>query len=244
MLPVVEIFYSLQGEGRYIGHPSVFLRLAGCNLGCPGFPCDTPRAIDARRYSAGWDRFESADEIIESINKAILLKTSVKPKHIVITGGEPTLHFSNHIFLELAQKLLCLDYKITVETNGTIDLDFEGTPLLREFTYAMSIKLSNSDELFENRVKPSVINTYAEYAKECFLKFVVNKNNINLDIYDEIIGIKSLIKQDIDIFCMPQGSTREELEITAKSVFEFCSKYGFIYSDRIHIRVYGKKDGV
>lgn len=86
-IPIVEIFYSIQGEGKYIGHPSVFIRVGGCNLTCPSFSshgCDSFYAVD-KKYKSSW-KMMSIAEIIAEIEKY--------PKaDIVLTGGEPTLYY-------------------------------------------------------------------------------------------------------------------------------------------------------
>ena len=70
---LVEIFKSLQGEGRNSGRPAVFVRFAGCNLGCPW--CDTPVA---RRFSL------SLAELVDEIGSHCV-------KSVILTGGEPTI---------------------------------------------------------------------------------------------------------------------------------------------------------
>ena len=239
MLPIVEIFYSLQGEGRFVGTPSVFIRLGGCNLRCPGFPCDTQKAIDAKKYSNIWSNAESAEEVLSQIDRVISSKTSARVDHVVITGGEPTLHFSNPIFIDLAKKLSDRGCRITVETNATVDVDFEINPIIKEFVFAMSVKLSNSMEPREKRVRKESIKNLAVNIKESFFKFVIADDTLK----DEIAEIIT-IAPELPVYCMPQGATKEELDMTCKSVFEFCVKEGFAYSDRTHIRVYGKKEGV
>ncbi len=94
---VNEIFVSLQGEGHFTGKPSIFLRLSGCNLQCPF--CDTD-------HSAGTPMSE--DEIAESI-------AAYAPRHVVITGGEPSLFLTG----SLVDKLHALNKFVAVETNGT-----------------------------------------------------------------------------------------------------------------------------
>ncbi|MDE6397426.1 MAG: 7-carboxy-7-deazaguanine synthase QueE [Muribaculaceae bacterium] len=95
--PVNEIFYSLQGEGYHTGTPAVFLRFSGCNLKCDF--CDT-------------DHFSftpmTADEILEKIGM-------YRGRHIVITGGEPTLTLDD----ALVEKLKSAGYYLQIETNGT-----------------------------------------------------------------------------------------------------------------------------
>ena len=101
-MKVVECFYSLQGEGRFIGLPSVFIRFAGCNLNCTW--CDT-------KYAALEKNAEemSVDNILEMIK-------SYPCRNIVLTGGEPTIQ---NELTALCKELKLLNYHITKETNGT-----------------------------------------------------------------------------------------------------------------------------
>lgn len=95
---VKEIFYSLQGEGRWTGRPAVFVRFSGCNLHCPF--CDTD-------FKGG--RAYGEDELIAEIEK-------YSPcKFIVFTGGEPTLQLTDHLCKRLHQR----GFYLAMETNGT-----------------------------------------------------------------------------------------------------------------------------
>lgn len=94
---VSEIFYSIQGEGKTMGQPAVFLRLAGCNLRCSF--CDS---------SYTWLEFQEmqVEEVL----------TQIKPhKHLVITGGEPLLQQT-----ELEKLLMQYNGFVEIETNGTL----------------------------------------------------------------------------------------------------------------------------
>lgn len=130
---VNEIFYSIQGEGRFTGTPSVFIRLSGCNLRCEF--CDT----EHQPYK---DLTE--DEIMQEIAK-------YPAKHIVITGGEPLLQLKGS-FIE---KLHRADKFVQIETNGTRPLDeFHLTRIdwitcspKFEFCPNADIKLNHIDEL-------------------------------------------------------------------------------------------------
>lgn len=100
-LDIVSIFPTIQGEGPYTGERAIFIRLAGCNLQCPG--CDT-------QYTEG-RRTETVTNIVYQIREAI------EPEElVVITGGEP---FRQNISI-LANTLYALGYKVQVETNGTL----------------------------------------------------------------------------------------------------------------------------
>lgn len=98
MYTVNEIFYSLQGEGYYTGTPAVFLRFAGCNRQCPF--CDTDHF--------GGERM-SRDEIVAAL-------AQFPARHLVITGGEPTLQLDS----ELLRAIKALDYYVQIETNGSL----------------------------------------------------------------------------------------------------------------------------
>jgi organic radical activating enzyme len=103
MYDLVEVFESLQGEGRNMGRPCVFVRFAGCNLACPW--CDTDVA---RRFSL------SLDGLLAEI-------AQYRARSVILTGGEPTLVDG---MPELLAALKGRGYWIGVETNGTNDADW------------------------------------------------------------------------------------------------------------------------
>lgn len=146
-----ELFYSIQGEGRYMGVPSVFMRTFGCNFKCAGFGMPKgestteiePIAANVHLYksyeelplvSTGCDSYASwhpafkhlspfytPDEIVDSIMK-ILPYNRWEDEHLVITGGEPLLKWQN-LYPELLDNPKMSSLKeITFETNGTQNL--------------------------------------------------------------------------------------------------------------------------
>jgi len=96
-MKVCEIFYSIQGEGRTVGAPAVFVRVSGCNLNCQW--CDTD-------YTKG--QKISLEKIIQQIKK-------YPCKNIIFTGGEPS--FCQDEILKIMQKLK--NYTFEIETNGS-----------------------------------------------------------------------------------------------------------------------------
>lgn len=99
-MKVNETFLSLQGEGYFTGTAAFFLRLSGCNLACPF--CDTQHQSFVEM---------TEEEIVEEASRH-------KPRHIVITGGEPALQLTQ----SLVDKLHAAGFFIQVETNGTLPL--------------------------------------------------------------------------------------------------------------------------
>ncbi len=127
---LVEIFESLQGEGRNTGRPCVFVRFAGCNLACPW--CDTDVK---KRFS------ESLEELVAEISR-------FKPKSVVLTGGEPTTVDG---MPELVAALKERGYWIAVETNGTNDADWlqfvDYVACSPKAEFPEAIKLTRADEV-------------------------------------------------------------------------------------------------
>lgn len=148
-IKVAEIFYSLQGEGKYLGVPSIFLRTFGCNFQCQGFAMPRGQlseerlAIDPDKYKkyedlplvhtgcdsyASWDvRFKhlspvlSITEIADKIQQLLPNGTFSRDKHLVITGGEPLLGWQKQ-YIELFKEFEKRDMNlsyVTFETNGT-----------------------------------------------------------------------------------------------------------------------------
>lgn len=99
-MKINEIFYSLQGEGYWTGTPAVFVRFSGCNLKCAF--CDTDHQ-NGRHYTT--------EEVISKIQK-------YPARHIIFTGGEPTLQLSR----DLVERLHTLGKFLHIETNGSIRL--------------------------------------------------------------------------------------------------------------------------
>jgi len=159
-IKIAELFYSVQGEGRYMGVPSVFLRTFGCNFKCQGF--GMPRGelsneadnIDPSKYTeykslplvstgcdsyASWDpRFKHLSPVLDSsaIADAIVDTLPYKEwrdEHLVITGGEPLLGWQR-AYPDLLdhQKMYGLK-EITFETNGTQPLSEDFKDYLLEW---------------------------------------------------------------------------------------------------------------
>ena len=175
-LKISELFYSVQGEGRYMGVPSVFLRTFGCNFTCSGFGMPVgeksnerniiaDRITEFKQYRdlplvhtgcdsyASWDpRFKdlspmlTTDSIAESIVDLLPYK-EWRDEHLVITGGEPLLGWQRSYPELLNHKLMENLQELTFETNGTQELTGEFFNYLMEDTLVKEVTFSVSPKL-------------------------------------------------------------------------------------------------
>lgn len=103
-MKVLEIFSSIQGEGRWMGLPVTFIRTAGCNLACPW--CDTKES-----WSASKAKSMSPEEVVLAVKAQ-----AGERKHVVLTGGEPTIQED---FDDVCLALSTAGFEVHIETNGT-----------------------------------------------------------------------------------------------------------------------------
>lgn len=152
---ITEIFYSLQGESRTVGLPTVFVRLTGCPLRCDY--CDSAYAFH------GGEK-KSIAEIVERVR-------SHNPRYVTVTGGEPLAQRS---CLTLLSALCDEGYEVSLETSGAMDIAAVDPRVVR----VMDLKTPASGEMDKNRysnieqLKPLdqikfVIKNRADYDWSC-----------------------------------------------------------------------------
>jgi 7-carboxy-7-deazaguanine synthase len=172
-IKIAELFYSIQGEGRYMGVPSVFLRTFGCNFKCAGFGMPrgelstevetiANRISDFKKYEelplvstgcdsyASWDpRFKdlspmlTSEAIVERIME-IIPHNEWHDEHLVITGGEPLLGWQRAYPDLLNNSKMRALKEITFETNGTQKLTPEFKEYLRKWNSEVGKELTFS----------------------------------------------------------------------------------------------------
>lgn len=233
---VVEIFRSIQGEGRLTGVESLFVRASGCNLRC-GY-CDTPYA--------SWEP-EGKDFSIEEIvaHVEVLAQPTVDSpsvRHVVLTGGEPMLFAE---LIPLCAMLHRLDKHITIETAGTLYLPVECDLM------SISPKLANSNpdpdqgagwlgRHERNRRAPDVIRRLnAEY--DCQFKFVVDSPDDCREVLDYLADFPEIERHRVML--MPQGTDKVELAEKAVWLESYCTVQGLVFCPRRHIEWFGSRRG-
>ena len=250
---VAEQFYTLQGEGPYVGQPAVFLRLAGCNLACGATETDL-QDVDEDHTPDGdatwrcdtievWreaDQAPTPEELVSQWKENGFLEKIDNGAHIVLTGGEPTLPKHQEAFKEVYAQMLeeGVSPFVEVETNGTQKLDYSFKEYVDQFN--VSCKLSNSGHDYEERINPKALRQYVGYEYATF-KFVVSREK---DI-EEIKELQEEFKiNPSQIMLMPAGYTRDDLDDTYQSVAELCKEENYRFSQRLHVNLWGMATGV
>lgn len=228
---VNEIYPCLQGEGPNLGKPSLLVRFQICNLRCSW--CDTTYTHTIRSDSTRTDYRMSLQDLVDKIQ-------SFPQKHLILTGGEPTLQN-----LGLLMRSLPSEYSAEVESNGT-RIPHIHTPGFLESDYArmqwnISPKFSNANE---NLVEDSIQHwsLLSQSQKNVFFKFVIRSDFYQTDV-EEVLSIAQTYKIKNDrIFLMPEGISIES-QIKNKWLAEICIKYGFYYTPRLHVLLFGNERG-
>ena len=303
-----EMFYSIQGEGRYVGVPSLFLRLFGCNFECPGFGQDRDKSkwLDQNKMphnqehpdvkslvdlpvphvgcdsSFSWGKkwghlakHEDIDTIVKKMDmvnwygqknqdtmsgdlSACLLQDD--GVHLVITGGEPLLKgFQQGVFDLMTHPDLKTRF-VTIETNGTqifspYDYCNDGYMFPdhhRKFgvnknagmTFSVSPKLSNSGEDWTDAIRPEALASYNAWPYSyLYLKFVV-RDEEDMKEVEKAVKVYDHARINIDaVYLMPEGGTDFELKQNDHNVAQLAMKYGYKYSPRLHINLFGNEWG-
>ena len=229
IINVAETFYSVQGEGLFTGTPSVFLRLQSCNLNCTW--CDTtevwrrgtPMHFDDLYnlwYDNGWI------DLLEN-----------RKCHLVITGGEPILR-QTEVLAFLESQFHGRPW-IEIETNATLLPSQMFNSWVHQ--YNCSPKLSNSGMAKEKRHIQSTIEWHATNRRSVF-KFVVRTEQDVIDAETEYITPYGIPNDRV--YLMPQCQTKKELDEWQLPVVELCKKFGYNYSNRLHIQLWNRTTGV
>ncbi len=287
-----EIFESVQGEGRFVGVPSVFFRTFGCNFHCHGFGqgrdkskwlkpeempyatmdltgikhvkdlpiadigCDASASWASRyKHLVDWDSVDViAKKILSYTPESKWICSTGQDIHFIITGGEP-LMWQRQIEQLIRQPAFRDLKNLTFETNctqpwkdnfdkfmhGLTAGDYTKEPV--HVTWSTSPKLSISGEHWGKAIRPEVAYQYSQIPNtHLYFKFVVEDEK-DLEEVDMARKAYADAGVEADIYLMAVGATVEGQSKTAKQVADLCLKYGYKYSPRLHVDLFGNKWG-
>jgi 7-carboxy-7-deazaguanine synthase len=158
-LRINEIFFSLQGEARTVGIPTVFIRLTGCPLRC-GY-CDTTYAFQGGEWM-------SLEEIVNNVMQ-------YETAHVTVTGGEP---LAQSACIELLTLLCDKGYEVSLETSGALDI----SRVDRRVSRVMDLKTPGSGEQSRN-----LLENVEQLTTHDQLKFVICDRNDYMWVREMII---------------------------------------------------------
>lgn len=250
---ISDIFFSIQGEGKNIGKPFIFIRFALCNLSCDW--CDT-------KYSWHKDFLDfKICEISELLQNIKTLSSEKCCKNILFTGGEPLLH--QNAICEIMRALPT--YFFEIETNGSIETTLPFDQI------NVSYKLKNAKtRIYGLQILPHVqhkdIQNKNVQSKDALMKNIQHKDALMKDIQHEDtlrknVSYKFVISHENDIlealnicgqykiplrnvYFMPEGIRREVIRERGKWLKKRCGAIGVRFTPRLHILLWGNKRGV
>jgi organic radical activating enzyme len=228
------IFYTLEGEGEYIGQPSVFMRMSMCNLTCVGFASeDSPNGCDS---FISWSvknkkTFNEIFEIMETGNYVTHLREGAIWK---LTGGEPMIQQKQLLkFVEAFRERYNFTPRIDFETNATLMPDERW---VTEFnaTFTTSPKLTTNGDPEEKTYKPEVLKWHKDHNSG--FKFVISRSEDIEEIWRKYVNDKEGINVPLNrVWFMPCCGSREEHIEKAPAVAEYAKAMHVNFSPRLHL---------
>ena len=268
MLNVCELFGpTIQGEGRYAGVQSIFVRTTGCNLRCvfKDSICDTAYSS----FHPEKPIFSTEAELIGEFKK--IAEAHANVTHVVVTGGEPLLQ--KEALKEFLTDIFKLrkDWVVTIETNGTMPILDTLSKDYKVSLYSVSPKLATSVDvdrkfLTEEQAKhhdqtrinyKNLFNVVTSGVPYQF-KFVYSGPECVTEIKDIYARMSKFLNTGDDnelrywmrnhpnknTMLMPEGLNKEQLDRNCYPTAMAALENGWTYTDRLHIRIWNDKKGV
>jgi len=233
-----KVFYTIEGEGEYVGVPSVFMRMSMCNLTCKGFASeDSPNGCDSfiswsvknkMTFAEIFQLMEDNNYITHLENRAILK----------LTGGEPLIQEKQLLkFIAALQEKYNFIPRIDFETNATLIPSPEWEQYLVTFT--TSPKLTSNGDPEEKTYKPDVLKWHVTEGSG--FKFVINKSEDIEEIWRKYVEDKEGINIPLNrIWFMPCCGSREEHVENAPAVAEYAKAMHVNFSPRLQLLIWNK----
>lgn len=224
---VNEIFKSCQGEGPGARLPTIFVRLAGCNLALAGTPCVW---CDTKYAQPFLGKGMTVGQIVEDVERL-----SRGCMRVCITGGEPLYQITE--LRDLVDTLVSREYFVEVFTNGTLFPPLSFLHLVDSWT--VDIKCPSSQVSHKCRTAPWIGALRAQDA----IKFVV-ESELDLTYVSMSLGAYSTRAQVFVSPCITSDVLQEDSRAWLQTVWEFCVEHNYCYGLQIHKVVFGNKRGV
>lgn len=233
-----KIFYTVEGEGEYIGQPSVFMRMSMCNLTCKGFASESsPNGCDSyvswsvknkMTFENIWNEFFVKQKFADKLKNGAILK---------YTGGEPMIQQKQLLkFTEYLVQQLGMHPKIDFETNATLLPDERW---VEDFyaSFTTSPKLTTNGDAESKTYVPEVLRWHARHYSG--FKFVINSDKDIEEIWRKYVEDDKGINVDINrIWFMPCCGSRQEHIERAPAVAEYAKAMNVNFSPRLHLLVW------
>lgn len=233
------VFYTIEGEGEYIGQPSVFMRMSMCNLTCIGFASkDSPNGCDS---FVSWSvknkkTFAEVFELMEDSNYIEHLRYKAILK---LTGGEPLIQEKQLLkFIEAFRDRYHFIPRIDFETNATL---IPSDRWQNEFraTFTTSPKLSSNGDPEEKTYKPDVLRWHVDHNSG--FKFVITSDKDIEEVWRKYVNDYEGINVPLNrIWFMPCCGSREEHIQNALSVAEYAKAMHVNFSPRLQLVIWDK----
>jgi 7-carboxy-7-deazaguanine synthase len=225
-----EIFATVQGEGATAGVPSVFVRLAECNLRCSW--CDTKYTWDWKSY----DRTaETVELTVDEVADRALAAAGEGVRTAVFTGGEPLIQQDE--LVELARRVKERGLRVEVETNGTIVPSAELAALVDQWN--VSPKLASSGNGERARHRPAALEWFAARPSAQFK--LVMTSDADVEEVEQLVGLLGIPRERVIL--SPEGVDAATLAERSRWLADRCRSYGYRLGTRLHVFLWGQERG-
>jgi 7-carboxy-7-deazaguanine synthase len=234
-----KVFYTIEGEGEYVGQPSVFMRMSMCNLSCSGFKSkDSPHGCDSfiswsvknkMTFKEIFDLMESKNYIEQLHNRAILK----------LTGGEPLIQEKALLkFIQAFNERYSFNPRIDFETNATLIPNEEWITKYCA-TFTTSPKLTTNGDPEEKTYKPDVLKWHVDHNSG--FKFVINSDRDIEEIWRKYVEDEFGINVPLQrVWFMPCCGSRQEHVDRAQAVAEYAKSMHVNFSPRLQLLIWDR----
>jgi 7-carboxy-7-deazaguanine synthase len=232
-----EVFMTLEGEGKNIGLPSIFLRFSMCNLSCIGWASpENPNGCDSKSSWIVKNKF-TFEELFKYFEDRNFHENLKRGDILKLTGGEVFLQEKNvyEWCIQARERWQIRDLRIEFETNATLIPKCNWN--IFHTSYICSPKLANNGDPENKRYKPDALEWHANNITSTFKFVICNEKDLD-ELFEKYIN-----EFEIDnrrIWLMPECSSTAQFKEKAPWIAELCMKHNFNFSPRLQILIWEK----